>query len=83
MTIIPISGEPFRFHCESDSGETYLLDLEDGRCNCRHYECFIAPRIKMGLLKGQLAMCKHLRMAWLEIGPLLIKNLANERNKRK
>lgn len=60
MTIREIHGEPLRYYVDSDSGNTYLVDLLSnhglGECSCVDFTTRRAPLQK----QGERAKCKHI-----------------------
>lgn len=55
---------PTRFIVESETGNgAYLVELESngltGRCNCKQFECRLAPEIHAGA-RGEKVRCKHI-----------------------
>lgn len=67
----PITGEPFRFHCPSDTLglPPYLVDLEAhggwGECGCDDYGKVKGPNRRRGEHSLMLSSCKHQRRCWL------------------
>lgn len=64
LKVEPLEGEWFRFLVHSESGEGgYLVDLEEndfaGQCDCPHFQCRLAPRIR----EGVKIHCKHIKAA--------------------
>lgn len=97
MTIIPIEGEIFRYHVQSDSRPEiqHLVDFEAyhyvGKCSCEHFQFRLAPELDK-LSKSQrpdpasedadVYRCGHLRGAWSEVSRRILTEIMRE-NRRK
>ena len=82
MKVIPIAGEKFRFHVQSESRPDieHLVDFEAywyvGKCSCEHYQFHLEPKLNE-LSRSTVPdaasdaadeyRCGHLREAWNEV----------------
>jgi len=71
LRVKAIEGEPYRFHCSSDSlgAYPYLVDLESqlgrGECTCTDWQCRKHILMRNGETNPVLTSCKHVRRCWV------------------
>jgi hypothetical protein len=85
--VIPISGEPLRFHVASRSRKTvHLVDLEEydmnGACSCEHFAFTLQPLLESGA-KNRNTRCYHIQRARDYLCDKILRQVAQQINETK
>lgn len=89
MKVVPILGEPLRFHVQSESNprKWYLVELDAnknaGQCNCAQWLMRIGPLLQDDYQHKIKRRCKHLQAAFIYFAESILERISREEAQRR